>query len=215
MTATLKAIEDRITAACDDAGRTREDVTLIAVSKMRGIDEIEALIQQGQYHFGENRVQDAMEKFPALKQKYPMIVLHFIGQLQSNKAKEAVKLFDVIHTLDRPSLAEALAEEMQKQNRKLPCFIQVNTGAEEQKGGVDPLAVEALYRHAVALGLDVKGLMTIPPVDDIPELHFALLHKLAQGLALDQLSMGMSSDFEAAIRWNATHIRVGTALFGA
>lgn len=210
----LHDIETRIAQTCADSNRPRADVTLIAVSKTRTADEIETLVGQGIRDFGENRIQEVSAKFPALKQKYPDIRLHFIGQLQSNKAKEAVSLCDVIHSVDRLSLAEALATEMKKQNRHLPCLIQVNTGDEEQKGGVAPHELAALYQSCIALGLDIRGLTVIPPVDDIPDLHFALLHKLAQELKLPWLSMGMSSDFEAAIRWKATHIRIGTALFG-
>ncbi len=211
---TLHDIEARITQACADTHRPRTDVTLVAVSKTRTANEIETLIGQGVRDFGENRIQEATTKFPLLKQRYPDIRLHFIGQLQSNKVKDAVNLCDVIHSVDRLSVAEALAAEMKKQNRHLPCLIQVNTGDEEQKGGVSPHELTALYQSCIALGLDIQGLTVIPPVDDIPDLHFALLHKLGQEMKLPWLSMGMSNDFETAIRWKSTHIRIGTALFG-
>ena len=211
---TLATIKAGIAAACKEAARKPEDVTLIAVSKNRGEAEILPLLESGQRVFGENRVQEAAEKWPPLRARFPDVELHFIGQLQSNKAKEAVALFDVIHTVDRPSLAEALAKEMQKQNRPLPCFIQVNTGAEPQKGGIAPEELAGFYKTCTAdLGLNIIGLMCIPPVEEVPELHFALLHKHARALGLAQLSMGMSGDYPAAIRLHATHIRIGSAPF--
>lgn len=195
--------------------KLKDGVTLVAVSKFQPSEKIEALLQQGQRVFGENRVQEAMEKFPALRQKYPDLSLHFIGHLQTNKAKDAVATFDVIETVDRAELAEALRKEMDKQKRELPCFIQVNTGDEEQKGGVAVKDLPALLAHCKTLKLDVTGLMCIPPVNELPDLHFALLHKLAKEHGLQHLSMGMSADFEAAMTYGATHIRIGTALFGA
>jgi len=189
-------------------------VTLVAVSKFQPVEKIEALLKKGQRVFGENRVQEAAEKFPALKEKYPDIELHLIGHLQTNKAKEAVALFDVIESVDSLRVAEALKKEMEKQSKNLPCFIQVNTGEEAQKDGVAPRDLEKLYKDCVALGLKIEGLMCIPPAEDIPDLHFALLAKLARKLNLKKLSMGMSADYEAAIKYGATHIRLGTALFG-
>ena len=188
--------------------------TLVAVSKFQPAEKVQELLEKGHRVFGENRVQEAAEKFPALKEKYPDIELHFIGHLQTNKAKEAVKLFDVIESVDRPEIAEALAREMEKQGRSLPCFIQVNTGDEPQKGGVTPEELPALLGLCREKGLKVAGLMCIPPAEDVPDPHFALLHKLAGENGLEKLSMGMSADFEAALRFGATHVRIGTALFG-
>lgn len=210
----LSEIKAGIDAACKDAARRPADITLVAVSKNRSAADIEPLLDNGQRVFGENRVQEAAEKWPALRSRYPEVQLHFIGQLQSNKAREAVALFDVIHTVDRPSLAEALAKEMQKQGKSIPCFIQVNTGDEPQKGGIAIEGLPAFYKACTEdLGLNIIGLMCIPPVEDVPELHFALLHKHAKALGLPHLSMGMSGDYPAAIRMGATHIRIGSALF--
>jgi len=210
----LSGIKAGIAAACKDAARKPDDVTLIAVSKNRGAAEILPLLESGQRVFGENRVQEATEKWPALRARFPDTQLHFIGRLQSNKAKEAVALFEVIHTVDRPSLATALAQEMQKQSRHLPCFIQVNTGAEPQKGGIAPENLAGFYKTCTQdVGLNIIGLMCIPPAEEVPELHFALLHKHARALGLAHLSMGMSGDYPAAIRMQATHIRIGSALF--
>ena len=211
---TLAEIKAQISTACRETGHEPASVTLIAVSKFQPVEKIEALLAAGHRTFGENRVQEAEEKFPSLREKYPDLKLHFIGHLQTNKAKDAVRIFDVIETIDRPELAEALKKEMDKQKRELPCFIQVNTGDEEQKGGVAPKDLAALYKQCKELKLDIRGLMCIPPVNEIPDLHFALLHKLAGGLGLKQLSMGMSADFETAIRYGATHVRIGSALFG-
>jgi len=210
----LAEIKSRIAAACQKSARDLSTVHLVAVSKFQTVEKIEKLLSQGHRVFGENRVQEAEEKYPALRVKYPDLELHFIGHLQTNKAKDAVRLFDVIETVDRPELAEALKREMDKQKRDLPCFIQVNTGDEEQKGGVAPKDLAALYKLCKGLKLNITGLMCIPPVSDIPDLHFALLHKLAGELGLKNLSMGMSADFEAAIRYGATHVRIGSALFG-
>lgn len=212
----LTDIRQDITAACKAAGRAVSEVTLIAVSKLQPVEKIIPLLEDGQRVFGENRVQEALEKWPALRARFPDTELHFIGHLQSNKAKDAVKLFDVIETVDRESLAKALGAEMRLQNRSLPCFIQVNTGEEPQKGGIAPRDLEKLFTFCKQeAGLNIQGLMCLPPADDIPDLHFALLHKLATGLGLAQLSMGMSADFPRAIRFGATHIRIGSALFGA
>ena len=210
----LKEIKSRIAATCKKSGREASSVTLVAVSKFQSAEKIEALLEQGHRVFGENRVQEAEEKFPVLRTKYPDIELHFIGHLQTNKAKDAVRIFDVIETVDRPELAEALKREMDKQKRGLPCFIQVNTGNEEQKGGVSSKDLVALYSFCKELKLNITGLMCIPPAEDIPDLHFALLHKLAGELGLNHLSMGMSADFDTAIRYGATHVRIGSALFG-
>ena len=211
----LAEIKSRIASSCQSTRRDAASVTLVAVSKFQPLEKIEELLERGHRVFGENRVQEAEEKYTsALREKYPDINLHFIGHLQTNKAKDAVRLFDVIETVDRPELAEALRHEMDKQKRNLPCFIQVNTGNEAQKGGVASKDLAALYRFCKELKLNVTGLMCIPPVNDIPDLHFALLHKLAGELGLKHLSMGMSADFDIAIRYGATHVRIGSALFG-
>jgi pyridoxal phosphate enzyme (YggS family) len=213
--ANLAAIAGRIEAARRASLTLRPPVTLVAVSKTHGADKVEALLRAGHSVFGENRVQEAQGKFPALKAAWPKLQLHLIGPLQTNKAKDAVALFDVIQSVDRPKLARALAEEMGKQNRFLPCFIQVNTGEEEQKAGIAPLQTDAFVAECKALGLNIVGLMCIPPAEEEPSPHFALLAKIAARNGLAQLSMGMSGDFETAIRLGATHVRVGTALFGA
>jgi pyridoxal phosphate enzyme (YggS family) len=210
----LAQIQARIATTCKKSGSEGSAVTLVAVSKFQTVEKIEHLLSHGQRVFGENRVQEAEEKFPVLRAKYPDLELHFIGHLQTNKAKDAVRIFDVIETVDRPELAEALKHEMTRQKRELPCFIQVNTGDEEQKGGVAPKDLAALYRVCKELKLNITGLMCIPPVNDIPDLHFALLHKLAGELGLKHISMGMSADFDVAIRYGATHVRIGSALFG-
>jgi len=191
------------------------NVKLIAVSKTQTIAVIEDAIKDGQMIFGENKIQEAEEKFPALKKKYPNLQLHFIGHLQSNKASKVVELCDVIHSVDSIKLADELAKEMQKQNRNLPCFIQVNTGDEEQKGGVAVDMLASLYKHATDdLKMNIVGLMCIPPANDLPDMHFALLHKLSRELNLKELSMGMSADYERAIKYGATYVRIGTSLFG-
>lgn len=209
----LAEVRNRIAAACRDAGRGINSVQLLAVTKGRSIEEITTLIKQGQRLFGENRVQEAQEKWPGLRAQYRDIQLHFIGHLQTNKAKEAVSLFDAIETLDRPELALALKKEMEKQKRRVPCFIQVNTGEEAQKGGVAPKDLSELAGLCRETSIDVRGLMCIPPANDVPALHFALLHKFAETTGLKELSMGMSGDFETAIRCGATEIRIGSALF--
>ncbi|MEZ0261714.1 MAG: YggS family pyridoxal phosphate-dependent enzyme [Alphaproteobacteria bacterium] len=210
----LNAIKAKIAGACGSAGRQAASVSLIAVSKNQPQDRVIALLDEGQRLFGENRVQEAEERWLPLRDTYKDVKLHFIGHLQSNKAKEAVKLFDVIETVDSEKLAAALKNEMDKQGRQLPCFIQVNTGEEEQKGGVAPRDTEKLLRFCREAKMEIGGLMCIPPANEIPDMHFALLHKMSRELGLAQLSMGMSADFETAIRYGATHIRVGTALFG-
>lgn len=213
--AALTAIRARIAAKSRDAGRGPADVTLIAVSKTHGPDAIAAAIHAGQRHFGENRVQEAAAKWPALRATTPDLQLHLIGPLQTNKVPEAVALFDVIHTLDRPRLAEKLAAEMQQQGRRLPCFVQINTGREPQKAGIDPAEAEAFIAACRATwNLPVVGLMCIPPVDEQAAIHFAFLRELAKRNSLSQLSMGMSDDFETAITFGATHVRVGSAIFG-
>jgi pyridoxal phosphate enzyme (YggS family) len=206
----------RIAAAAKGVGRDPDEVTLIAVSKTFGADDIRPVLEAGHRHFGENRVQEAQGKWPELKAECPELTLHLIGPLQSNKAREAVALFDAIHTIDRPKIARALAKEMDKQGRRPQLFIQVNTGEEAQKAGV--LAADAVELLALCrdqLGLQIAGLMCIPPVEEEPAIHFAFLDKLAGELGLDGRSMGMSGDFETAVEMGATHVRVGSAIFGA
>lgn len=205
-------VESEIAKTAADCGR--KPVTLVAVSKTHGADKILPLIEAGQRVFGENRVQEAMEKFPPLKEKHPDLKLHLIGPLQTNKVKEAVELFDVIETVDRVELAEKLAKEMKKQGKNLPCFIQVNTGEEPQKAGIVPRETFSLLKKCRELGLNIIGLMCIPPVDDEPAPHFAFLKKLAKQAGLTELSMGMSADYIIAIQQGATYVRVGSALFG-
>ena len=191
-------------------------VTLVAVAKTFGPDAIRRALDAGQRVFGENRVQEAAAKFPTLRQEYPDLSLHLIGPLQTNKVKDAVALFDVIETVDRPRLAAALGAEMARTGRRLPCFVQVNTGEEAQKAGVTPKEAAAFVHDCIAThGLNVIGLMCIPPIDEEPALHFALLRALAAQIGLPCLSMGMSGDFETAIQFGATHVRVGSAIFGA
>lgn len=209
-----KEILGKIEKAARIAGRKPSDIALIAVSKTRDSDEIRPLLEAGHRVFGENRVQEAADKWPAMRSDYPDTELHMIGQLQSNKAADAVGLFDCIHSLDRPSLIKALAKEMDRQERKIPCYLQVNIGEEPQKGGCDIAAVPKLLKQAREYGLSVIGLMAVPPDDANPAPYFALLAKLAGDHDLKQLSMGMSGDFETAIKLGATHVRVGTALFG-
>lgn len=194
---------------------TGRPATLIAVSKTFPAEEIEPLIAAGQRHFGENRVQEAQAKWPALKEKYPDIVLHLIGPLQTNKVREAVALFDVIESVDREKLARALSTEMERQNRSLPCLVQVNIGAEPQKAGIEAeQTAEFVALCRQSLGLDVEGLMCIPPVDVPPGPYFGQLARLGEQIGLKTLSMGMSADFETAILMGATQVRVGSALFG-
>lgn len=210
----LNEITSHMSSAARLAGRAPEDVTLIAVSKTRSVSDIEPLIRAGHRNYGENRIQEAQAKWPELKNRDAGIVLHLIGQLQSNKAAEAVSLFDVIHSLDRLSLATALGKAMRDQDRFLPCFIQVNIGAEPQKGGCTIEALPELLAATQAEKIPVAGLMCLPPADMEPAPFFALLAELSARYGLDGLSMGMSGDFQTAIMLGATHIRVGTALFG-
>lgn len=212
----LLAVQDEIARACRDAKRAPSSVTLIAVTKTFPAEVIEEAIAAGHRAFGENRVQESRVKWPALKEKYPDIELHLIGPLQSNKAKEAVALFDAIHSLDRPSLCEAMAREAEKQNRRPRLFVEINTGAEPQKAGVLPDDADAFLQSCRNhYGLIVEGLMCIPPLDDAPAPHFALTAKIAARNGLKFLSMGMSADFTVAIQFGATHVRVGSAIFGA
>jgi len=210
----LTAIRARMAAAAKLARRPSEDIQLIAVSKTRSVEDIAPLILQGQMLFGENRVQEAAQKRPALKEQHAGIQLHLIGQLQSNKAEEAVALFDVIHSVDRLSLVTALGKAMQKLQRAVPCFIQVNIGAEAQKGGCSVAELPDLLKAAQESDIPVAGLMCIPPADVEAAPFFALLAELSARYGLPQLSMGMSDDFETAIMLGTTHIRLGTALFG-
>ncbi len=213
--ANLAAVRGRIAEAARATGRDPAGITLVAVGKVFGAERIEAALAAGQHVFGENRVQEAEAKFPALKAAYPDLALHLIGPLQTNKARDAVRFFDAIETLDRAKLARALAKEMAKAGRRPPCFVQVNTGEEAQKAGVMPADADALIALARdELGLPVAGLMCIPPFDEEPAPHFALLAQIAERNGLTALSMGMTADFEAAIRFGATHVRVGTAIFG-
>ncbi len=215
MNQALSDIQDRIAKAAAIARRKPEDVTLVAVSKTHPASAIRPLLEAGQRTFGENRVQEAAEKWPELRVEFPDAQLHLVGQLQSNKAEEAVALFDCIHSLDRSSLVAALAKAMDKTGRRVPCFVQVNIGAEEQKGGCDIAALPALLAEAHAADLPVIGLMCVPPAGIEPAPFFALLDKLARDNGLEGRSMGMSDDFETAVMLGATHIRVGSALFGA
>lgn len=213
--AALTDITDRIARAARIAGRKAEEITLVAVSKTHAAEAIEPLILEGQRVFGENRVQEAQAKWPALREVHPGIALHLVGQLQSNKADEAVALFDCIHSVDRSSLVSALAKAMGKAGRQVPCFVQVNIGAEEQKGGCAIAELPALLAEARAAELPVAGLMCVPPLGIEPAPFFALLDKLAADHGLVGRSMGMSDDFETAVMLGATHVRVGSALFGA
>jgi PLP dependent protein len=211
----LMAVEQEIARACREAGRDRASVTLIAVSKTFDGSAISPVIAGGQLVFGENRVQEAKAKWPALMQAYPGVALHLIGPLQSNKAKDAVALFDAIHSVDRPSVCQALAKEINSQNRRPQLFVQVNTGEEPQKAGIAPSEADAFIASCRdTYGLSISGLMCIPPVDEAPAPHFALTAKIAARNGLKNLSMGMSADYPIAIRFGATHIRVGSAIFG-
>ncbi len=212
----LEHVRAEIARACNDAARDPAGVTLVAVSKTFGPEAIEPVLAAGQRVFGENRVQEAKAKWPALTEKYSGVALHLIGPLQSNKAKEAVALFDAIHSVDRPSLCEALAKEIAKQGRHPLLFVEINTGAEPQKAGVLPRDADAfLAACRDKYGLTISGLMCIPPHEEAPGPHFALTATIARRNGLKLLSMGMSADFEVAIAMGATHIRVGSAIFGA
>jgi pyridoxal phosphate enzyme (YggS family) len=215
VTERLAAVRSEIAEAASAAGRDPADVQLVAVSKTVPVSVIEEVISGGQHIFGENRVQEAQGKWPALKQRHPDLELHLIGPLQTNKVREAVALFDVIETVDRPKLARVLAEEMMRTAKHPRLFVQVNTGEEPQKAGIAPGETTdfiALCRDTY--GLAIEGLMCIPPFDEEPAMHFAFLAKLAEQLGIKELSMGMSGDFERAIQFGATYVRVGTAIFG-
>ena len=212
----LGLVRANIERAEREAGRAAGSVTLVAVSKTFAAEEIAPVLEAGHRVFGENRVQEAQGKWPALRARFPDVKLHLIGPLQSNKTREAVALFDAFHAIDRPKIAEAMATEMEKQGRQLELFVQVNTGEEPQKAGVMPREAEALVRLCrEQLRLPIVGLMCIPPVDDEPAVHFAFLAKLAKDLGLSGISMGMSSDYETAIALGATHVRVGSQIFGS
>ncbi len=204
----------RIEAARKKAVAPARETKLIAVSKGHGPDRILPALQAGHRLFGENRVQEAKAKWPELKSRFPDVQLHLIGPLQSNKAYEAVEMFDAIHSLDRPKLAAVLKEEIARAGRKIDLFVQVNTGEEPQKAGVTPRETVGFVRECQAMELNIAGLMCIPPQDEEPALHFGLLKKLAGECGLANLSMGMSDDFETAIKFGATHVRIGTAIFG-
>jgi len=211
----LAAVEADIVRACRGARRDRASVTLIAVSKTFDAETVARVIVAGQCVFGENRVQEAKAKWPGLISAHPGLALHLIGPLQSNKAKEAVALFDAIHSVDRPSICEALAKEINSQKKRPELFVQLNTGEEPQKAGVAPVEADAfIARCREKYGLEISGLMCIPPVDDAPAPHFALTAKIAARNGLKNLSMGMSADFAIAIQFGATHVRVGSAIFG-
>lgn len=212
----LREVQEAIRRAASDYDRKPSEITLVAVSKTFPVEAIDPVLAAGQRVFGENYVQEAKAKWPELRKRYPDVELHMIGPLQSNKAKEAVELFDVIHTLDRPSLAEALGKEIAKQGKKPRLLVQVNTGEEPQKGGVTPGEVDAFLEACrTQYGLEIEGLMCIPPAEDPPSPHFALLNTVAKRHGLKVLSMGMSADFDEAIQLGATHVRVGSAIFGA
>ena len=210
----LTDIQSRIETAATAAGRKPEDVTLIAVSKVQPPERVAAVLKAGQRVFGENRVQEAAGRWPDFQARFSGIKLHLIGPLQTNKARQAVEMFDVIHTLDRPKLAETLARLADERGSCPDLFVQINTGAEAQKAGVLPEDADGFIAQVRALGLPLVGLMCIPPVEDAPSLHFALLAKIAARNGLTGLSMGMSADFESAIAFGATHVRVGSAIFG-
>jgi pyridoxal phosphate enzyme (YggS family) len=211
----LHDISQRIARTAKIARRKPEDITLVAISKMQGEDAIRPLLDHGHRVFGENRVQEAQGKWPALREEYPGVALHMVGQLQSNKAGDAVALFDCIHSLDRMSLLKALAREMDKAGRQVPCFVQVDVGEEPQKGGCPVAELSAFVEEARRREVPLAGLMCVPPADIEPAPFFALLAKLAREEGLEGLSMGMSGDFETAVMLGATHVRVGSALFGA
>jgi pyridoxal phosphate enzyme (YggS family) len=215
-TAGLGSVCEAVAAACREAGRDPGSVTLVAVSKTVPGHVLEKVVAAGQCVFGENRVQEARSKWPAIKERSPQVELHLVGPLQSNKARDAVALFDTIHSIDRPSLCEAVARQCEKQGRQPRLLVQVNTGAEPQKAGVLPDDVDAFLRDCrTGYGLRISGLMCIPPHDEPPQRHFAMLAELAGRNGLELLSMGMSGDFATAIEYGATHVRVGSAIFGA
>jgi pyridoxal phosphate enzyme (YggS family) len=214
-TVRLAEVQEMIAAAAREVGRNPAAVNLVAVTKTFHEADILPVLAAGHRLYGENRVQEAKAKWPPLKARFPGIELHLVGPLQSNKAKDAVALFDAIHSIDRPKIAGAVAEEMARQARRLKLFIQVNTGEEPQKAGIAPAEADAFIKAArETYGLPVAGLMCIPPLDEPPAAHFALLAKIAARNGLAELSMGMSEDFETAIRFGATQVRIGSALFG-
>lgn len=211
----MRTVLNSVSKAAQQAGREPASVQLIAVSKTLGADQIRPALDAGHRVYGENRVQESQSKWPELKRDYPNIELHLIGPLQSNKAQDAVALFDVIHTIDRDKIAKAVAREMKRLDRRLKLFVQVNTGQEEQKAGLAPaLVVDFVQKCREDYGLDIAGLMCIPPFDENPGPHFALMGKLANQAGLKELSMGMSGDYETAIQFGSTSVRVGTAIFG-
>jgi pyridoxal phosphate enzyme (YggS family) len=212
----LAGVRARIAEAAARAGRDPAAVQLIVVTKTFGPEEIVPVLEAGHCVFGENRVQEAKAKWPALRERFPDVAVHLIGPLQSNKAREAVELFDAIHSIDRPKIARAVAQEMARQGRRPELFVQVNTGEEPQKAGVKPAELGELLRLCrEELGLAVRGLMCLPPLEEEPAVHFAFLAKLAEEHGLAGLSMGMSADYEAAVEFGATHVRVGSAILGA
>lgn len=214
--ANLAAVKDRIADAARSAGRDPQSVHLVAVSKTKPADIIQPAIEAGQILFGENRVQEAESKWPELKERYPQVRLHLVGPLQSNKIKRAISFCDAVESVDREKLARSLAGEMASTGRAIECFVQINTGEEPQKAGVLPEDVDAfLAKCREVYELPIAGLMCIPPIDDEPALHFGLLAEMARRNGIKGLSMGMTGDFETAIRFGATHVRVGTAIFGA
>ena len=214
--ARLAAVAAQVARSARDVGRDPGSVSLVAVSKTHAAEVVAPALEAGHRAFGENRVQETKGKWPELRERFPGVELHLIGPLQSNKAREAVELFDVIETVDRPKIAEALAAEIARAGRAVKLFVEVNTGAEPQKAGILPGDADAFLKHCRdALGLDVAGLMCIPPADEQASPHFALLAKIAAANGVPGLSMGMSSDFELGIQLGATHVRVGTAIFGA
>ena len=214
--ANLAAVHNRIEAAVRAAERAADSVTLVAVSKTHPVESVREALVAGHRVFGENRVQEAQAKYPELREAFPDLALHLIGSLQTNKVRDAVALCDMIETVDRPRLAQALAREMERSGRRPPCLIEVNTGEEPQKSGILPtVADDFIVECRDRLGLPIEGLMCDPPLDEEPALHFALLREIARRTGLGLLSMGMSADFEKAIRFGATHVRVGTAIFGA
>jgi len=214
--ANLAAVRERIAAAARTADRAPESVTLVAVSKTHSAASVRVALMAGHRVFGENRVQEAQGKYPQLREEFPDLALHLIGPLQTNKVRDAVALFDVIESVDRPRLAQALGREMEHSGRRPPCLIEVNTGEEPQKAGIMPADADAFILECrEQLGLPIIGLMCVPPLDEEPAPHFALLREIARRNGLEILSMGMSADFEKAIRFGATHVRIGTAIFGA
>lgn len=210
----LSDIRARIAKACTAAERNAEDVELIAVSKVQPLDRVEAVLTEGHRLFGENRVQEAAGKWPDFKARFDSVSVHLIGPLQTNKARQAFDLFDAIHSLDRPKLAKTIARLAQEEGHCPELFVQVNTGEEPQKAGILPAEADAFIAECRQMDLPLRGLMCIPPVEETPSLHFALLCKIAERNGLSGLSMGMSSDFEQAIALGATHVRVGSAIFG-